>query len=195
MNLLSVVDWREYRRELHGGSGLGPVPAPVLIDVLSRRRLLADEIDLFDLGHLAREPDGDSEMAALLNQCHVAVIADTGFPQAVPDLDEPGEVQADIWMEAHSLQDGRQLMIPGDSGRLPNVSFWRTRLTDQRLGVVSFVVGADRQVARALFRRNKACLETYDTTDHCGGTPGGCQCELRRRERNGVVRLRCVCAR
>lgn len=194
MNLLSEVGWHEYAHELHGGTGQGPVSAVELIGMLSRDGLVADAVDLLDLGHLAREPDGDSEMAALLNECHVAVITAAGFPRAVPDIDELGEVQAGVWMEAHSLQDGRRLMIPGDNDPLPNISFWRKRFTDQRLGVVSFLVGADRLITGALSRRSKACLETYDTTNHCGGTAGGCRCELRRRERNGVVRLRCVCA-
>src|SRR5437868_6270014 len=76
-----------------------------------------------------------------------------------PDLDETAEDQPVTWMEAHGLGDGRQLMIPGEAGTLPTLSFWLRRSTDQRLGVVSFVLGANRQVTEISFRRSKACME------------------------------------
>jgi hypothetical protein len=193
MNLLSRVAWREYAPQLHDGVGQGVVSARDLLVVLWGNDPLSDAVDFPDLLHIERDDGGDSEMAAVLDVCHVAVLAATEFPEAEADFDEPAEDQHATWMEAHDLGDGRQLMIPGEAGGLPTLSFWHTRSTDQRLGVASFVVGANLQVTDVFFRRSKACMETYDATKRCDGVPGGCQCVLRKRERRGVVRLRCRC--
>jgi hypothetical protein len=193
MNLLSEVAWREHARQLLDGAGQGIVSARDLLVIVWQDYPISDAVDFDDLLHIERDDGGDSEMAAVLDVCHVAVVASTDFPEAEPDLDETAEDQPVTWMEAHGLEDGRQLMIPGEAGTLPTLSFWLRRSTDQRLGVVSFVLEANRQVTEISFRRSKACMETYDTTKRCDGLPGGCECVLRKRERRGVVRLRCRC--
>src|SRR5690242_9564395 len=145
MNLLSEVAWREYARQFHDGVGQGIVSARDLLALVWHSGFISDAVDLDDLLHIERDDGGDSEMAAVLDVCHVAVVASTDFPEAEPDLDETAEDQPVTWMEAHDLGDGRQLMIPGEAGGLPTLSFWLRRSTDRRLGVVSFVPGANRR--------------------------------------------------
>ena len=193
MNLLSQVPWRVFAGDLLD-RGTGTIPAPGVADLLSRQGLLSEVLDPDDLSKLGDGPAGDLELSGLLSVCHLAVIEAGPFPDALPDTEPLGE--ADTWMEAHDLADGRLLMMPGDGEPSRNLSFWHHRFTDGQLGVVSFVIDAAGKITGAVLRRSKACRESYDRTNACAGVAGGCECQLYERDLpNGVSRQRCLCRR
>ena len=133
-------------------------------------------------------------MSALLADCHLAVTEAGPFPDALPDVEPLGE--ADTWMDAHDLADGRLLMMPGDGEPTRNLSFWHHRVTDRQLGVVSFITDPAGKITGAVMRRSKACRERYDRRNACTGIAGGCECQLYERDLpSGVSRRRCRCRR